>query len=331
MDRDKRWERVERAYGAIVDRKGTTTDDFLVSLAAAYAKGQSDETLEPLINPQVPAVKSGDVIICTNYRADRARELMQVLTDPTFTGFQRSILPELFFVSFTSYGQEASPNVKVAFFAEPLQNYLAEEVSRTERYQLHVAETEKYAHVTYFLNAGRETPLAGEERVLVPSPKVTSYDQAPVMSAERTTAEFVERFVPPMDFGVINYANPDMVGHTGNASATIKAIEAVDRLLGSFVPKLLKENVSIVITADHGNCEQMIHPETGEIDKEHTINPVPFFLLRPGTVEARKATFRSLADTQPTGVLADVAPTMLSLVGIPVPAEMTGQSLVEVI
>ena len=332
MDRDKRWDRIEKAFGAFVDRKGAPMNDPLASLKAAYAAGQSDETLEPLVNASVPGIQDGDVVICTNYRADRARQMMQALTEPNFTAFTRSSpLSTLEFVSFTSYGEEASNRVKVAFFAEPLPNYLADEVAQARKYQLHVAETEKYAHVTYFLNAGKETPLQGEERVLIPSPKVASYDTKPEMSAPTVLSEFSKRFINPYSFGVVNFANPDMVGHTGNAAATIQALETIDGCLKALIPALMKENVSVILTSDHGNCEQMIHPKTGEIDKEHTVNPVPFVLMRPGGTEQRAATPEMLAAGQPVGVLADVAPTILDLMGIPVPAEMTGQSLVNAI
>ena len=332
MDRDKRWDRIEKAFEAMVDRKGVTMTDPLKAIEEAYKDKQSDENLEPLIDPNVPGIQDGDLVICTNFRADRARQMMEALTDPKFSAFKRSSnLTKLEFVSFTSYGEEATSRVKVAFFAEPMPNYLADEIAQAKRYQLHVAETEKYAHVTYFLNAGKETALRGEERVLVPSPKVATYDETPEMSAKTVANEFMKRFTEKFSFGVVNFANPDMVGHTGNAKATIEAIEAVDGYLEKMVTTLLKDNVSVIVTADHGNCEQMIHPKTGEIDKEHTVNPVPFILARPTAGEARDTSLETLATQQPVGVLADVAPTVLDMLGIPIPAEMTGQSLANAI
>ena len=332
MDRDNRWDRIQKAFEAIVDRKGTETADMVAGVTAAYNAGQSDESLEPLVNPEAAGIKDGDVVIMTNYRADRARQLMQALTDPTFTGFKRSTsLEKLEFISFTNYGQEATNRVKVAFFAEPLSNYLAQIISKAKLPQLHAAETEKYAHVTYFLNAGQEAANAGEDRILVPSPKVASYDTVPIMSAKTVQEEFSKRFTDKYSFGVVNFANPDMVGHTGDLKATITAIEALDGLLKTLINGLLEKGVHVLITADHGNAEQMIHPKTGDVDKEHTVNPVPFILASPDHAAQAPQTFQDLASTDAVGVLADVAPTILELLGLEPSAEMTGQSLVNAI
>ncbi len=328
LDRDNRWERVRRAFEAFVDRRGTPFTDPEVALKAAYAAGQADETLEPLVNQSVAGIADRDLVIMTNYRVDRARQLAQALSDPAFSRFRRSsALKELEFVSFVSYGGRPSPRTHVAYFAEPVRNFLADELAQAKRHQLHVAETEKYAHVTYFLNAGQEAPCAGEERVLVPSPKVANYDSRPDMSAPVVAKQFARRFSPPFDLGVVNFANPDMVGHTGNLTATVQALETIDGLLKPLVTDLLDKGVAVLLTADHGNCEQMVHPNTGEIDKEHTVNPVPFILARAGGERASDADLRSLAGRAPVGVLADVAPTALELLGLPVPTDMTGQSL----
>lgn len=332
MDRDNRWERIERAFAAFVDRRGTPFTDPAAAITAAYAAGQSDETLEPQVNSAVAGIADGDLVVMTNYRPDRARQLALALTDPTFTQFKRSsALPALEFVSFVSYGSKPSPRVQVAFFAEPIPNYLADELAQATCYQLHVAETEKYAHVTYFLNAGQETPLPGEERILVPSPKVASYDAQPGMSAALVAREFAQRFVPSFGFGVVNFANPDMVGHTGNLAATIAALETLDGLLKSLIEKLLADGVNVLLTADHGNCEQMIHPKTGEIDKEHTVNPVPLIVMQPQRGQSKPGSLTQLSATQAVGVLADVAPTVLELLGLPTPPDMTGQSLLHAI
>jgi len=332
MDRDNNWDRIELAFAAIVDRKGTSFTDPAEALKAAYAAGKSDESLEPLVNPAVPGIAEQDLIVMTNFRPDRARQLAMALTDPTFSAFKRSSsLINTEFVSFVSYGQEATSRVHVAFFAEPMANYLASELADAQIYQLHVAETEKYAHVTYFLNTGQETPLAGEERILVPSPKVVSYDQRPEMSAQLVASEFQTRFVKPFRFGVVNFANPDMVGHTGNFAATTQAIETLDSILKTLITHLQADNTTIIITADHGNCEQMIHPKTGEIDKEHTVNPVPLILIQPGGERPTTGGLHALVAAQPVGVLADIAPTILEILGLPTPSEMTGQSLLHAI
>jgi 2,3-bisphosphoglycerate-independent phosphoglycerate mutase len=328
MDRDRHWDRTERAYRALVDRAGEPIGAFETVMARAYAAKQSDETLEPRLDPAIPGIKTGDVVICANYRPDRARQLMQALTDPEFAGFKRPAVPSVSFVSFTNYGQEASSRVRVAFFAEPVPHALAAEVATHDRGQLHVAETEKYAHVTYFLNAGREEPFPGEERSLVPSPRVGAFDEKPAMSAETVARTFLAKFTPAVSFGVLNFANPDMVGHTGNLRATVRALETIDQLIGSLVSRLTADGVPVVITADHGNAEQLIHPITGEIDKEHTVNPVPLILVRPGAAVPRAMSLATLAAADPVGVLADVAPTMLELLELPVPGAMTGQSLV---
>jgi len=332
MDRDKRWDRIQKAFDAFVGGKGTETTDMLASIQAAYKAKQSDETLEPLVDPKAARIADGDVVVMTNYRADRARQLMEALTDPEFAGFKRSsTLAKLQFVSFTSYGQEATSRVKVAFFAEPLTSYLAQLISAAGLAQLHAAETEKYAHVTYFLNAGQENANPHEDRILVPSPKVASYDTVPKMSADTVQKEFIKHFTDKYAFGVVNFANPDMVGHTGNLKATISAVETIDACLKTMVTKLLADKVNVIITADHGNCEQMIHPQTGEIDKEHTTNPVPFILIQPDHPTQTPGSFETLNATDPVGVLADVAPSVLELLGIAAPAAMTGQSLIHAI
>lgn len=339
MDRDKRWDRTEKAYQAIVRGIGRTAPDAAAAVAAAETANETDEFITPTVilgaagRPRA-AVAASDAVIFTNYRPDRARQLAAALTMKEFTSFTRPAGPVSTFVSFSSYGQEASPGVDVAFFAPTATKQLSRLIAEANLSQFHVAETEKYAHVTYFFNGGIEQPFALEERVLVPSPKVATYDLKPAMSASTVTAAVLKRLKQsPPALSVVNYANPDMVGHTGNLKKTIEAIETVDAQLVALSQAASALGAHLVVTADHGNAEQLIHPETHDIDKEHTTNPVPYFLIAPGltytpvTVTAEKIDQVQLAATPPIGVLADIAPTILDFLGLDKPPEMTGQSL----
>ena len=319
MDRDKRWERVKRCYDAIVNGEGNKSGSAVSAIEDSYQKEVFDEFVEPTLicngeNP-VATIKENDSVIFFNFRPDRAREITRTLVDNNFNEFETKNL-NLHFVCFTSY-DETMPNVKIAFKKEPLINTFGEIISKKGYTQLRIAETEKYAHVTFFFNGGEEKQNEGEDRILVPSPKVETYDMQPQMSAYEVTQKVVEAInKDKYDCIILNYANPDMVGHTGNLEATIKAIEAIDECVGKVVETILKKEGTILITADHGNAEQMIDYKTGEPHTAHTTNPVPLILV----TEDKNLKIKS-------GKLADLTPTILDLMNIEKPEEMTGKSL----
>jgi 2,3-bisphosphoglycerate-independent phosphoglycerate mutase len=325
MDRDKRWERTEQAYRLLTEGLAEfDCDDVQAGLAAAYARGENDEFVRPTkVQPtRVQAsmdcrVRDGDAIVFLNFRADRARQLTQAFTDPAFDGFPRVVTPKLAaFVALTSYG-EAFAALPVMFPPQSIEQPLGAYVAQLGLKQLRIAETEKYAHVTYFFNGGVETVSPGEDRILVPSPKVATYDLQPAMSA----VEVTDRLVEAIDSGkydliVVNYANGDMIGHTGHFDAAVEALETLDACLARVVGALERVGGEALITADHGNAEMMFDPATGQPHTAHTLNPVPLVYV------GRAA---RLAED---GALCDLAPTVLRLMGQPTPAEMTGQSLV---
>ncbi len=321
MDRDNRWERVEMAYNAMALGEGNSADSALEAIEKNYDQGINDEFVIPSVvcdrNGPVGTIRDGDGFIFFNFRSDRAREITRAFTDPAFTGFSPVFRPKFSsFVCMTEYDETFG--LPVAFAPEELKNILGEVLSKAGLHQLRIAETEKYAHVTFFFNGGNETPFPGEERVLVPSPKeVATYDLKPEMSVYQVTAELVGRLDEKrFDFIVLNFANPDMVGHTGFLDAAVKAIGAVDQCVGVVVDKVLSQGGSLLITADHGNAESMVD-ENGNPQTAHTCNPVPLVLVGDA---GKGLHLRS-------GVLADIAPTVLEILGIPKPAEMTGSSL----
>jgi len=322
MDRDQRWDRVRKAWDAIVDARAEhTAPTATAALEAAYARGESDEFVAATVigdaRGEAATVADGDVVVFMNFRADRARELTRAFTDPAFDGFPRPRLPRLGrFVCLTSYGDDYAL-LPVAFGPQSIRNSFGEYLAARGLTQLRIAETEKYAHVTYFFNGGVETPWPGEDRVLVPSPKVATYDLKPEMSAFEVTDRLVEAIGSGRyDAIVCNYANGDMVGHTGNFAAAVRAVEALDLCVGRVVDATRAAGGEVLITADHGNAEMMHDPATGQAHTAHTLNVVPFaYVGRP----ARLA---------PGGALADVAPTLLALMGLPQPPEMTGRPLV---
>lgn len=318
MDRDNRWERVQRAYELLVHAKGAHFDTAEAAVAASYAADFSDEFLNPAVIGDYAGMADGDAILCTNFRADRAREILDALLLPTFSGFDRG-RPIAFSAAagMASYSTDLDTVMATLFPRETLDMGLGETVAAAGRTQLRMAETEKYPHVTYFFSGGRETPYPGEERILVPSPKVATYDLQPEMSAPELTDKAVAAIESgAFDLIVLNFANPDMVGHTGSLRAAIKAVETVDTALGRIADAILSMDGALLVTADHGNCEMMRDPETGGAHTAHTTFPVPVMLVgRPGF---------ALKD----GRLADVAPTLLTLMGVPQPAQMTGESLV---
>jgi 2,3-bisphosphoglycerate-independent phosphoglycerate mutase len=317
MDRDKRWDRVEKAYFAIAEAEAPRWESAAAALAAAHAAGSGDEFVQPAVIGDYAGVKLGDGLLCFNFRADRVREILAALLDPGFAGFARPrTLSFAAAVGMTEYSAELAPLLSTLFPAVPLKNLLGEVVAAAGRKQLRMAETEKYAHVTYFLNGGREEPFPGEDRILVPSPKVATYDLKPEMSAPELTEEAVAAIESgKYDLIVLNFANPDMVGHTGQTVAAIRAVETVDQGLGQIAAAISHQKGALLITADHGNCELMRDPATGGPHTAHTTNPVPVILV---------GAKGGLSD----GRLSDVAPTLLELMGLPQPAEMTGRSLI---
>lgn len=322
MDRDRRWERVEKAFRAIVYGEGEKASSALEAVERSYKNGVTDEFVIPTVivdgeGRPLGTVKPGDVIIFYNFRADRAREITRSFTDREFDGFRRERYPDVLFVCMTQY--DVTIDAPVAFPPQSLKNTLGEVLAARGLKQLRIAETEKYAHVTFFFNGGVEKPQPGEDRILIPSPKVTTYDLKPEMSAYEVTDKVVDEIQKnKYDVIILNYANPDMVGHTGVLDAAIRAIEVVDECLGRVVSAVHKQKGVVIVTADHGNAEQMIEEESEEPHTAHTTNKVPFILAG----ERFKG-----CHLKEGGALEDIAPTMLEILGIPKPAEMTGQSL----
>jgi 2,3-bisphosphoglycerate-independent phosphoglycerate mutase len=321
MDRDKRWDRVEAAYDAIVDGDAPyRADSAEAALAAAYARGETDEFVKPTVvvaGGKPSRMEDGDVVVFMNFRADRARQLTRALTDPAFDGFARKRVPKLAdYTCLTRYGDEFAA-LPVAFAPQTVRHGFGEVIAERGLKQLRIAETEKYAHVTYFFNGGVEDVYPGEDRILVPSPKVATYDLKPEMSAVEVTDKLVAAIAGgKYDAIVCNYANGDMVGHTGKLDASIKAVETLDACIGRVVDAARAAGGEVLITADHGNVEMLDDPVTGQPHTAHTLNLVPLVYV------GRRATLA------PRGALEDIAPTMLALMGIPKPGEMTGHSLV---
>lgn len=322
MDRDHRWPRIQSAYDLITLGKGEfASADAIGGLQAAYDRGETDEFVKAtaIVPPGLAPVRinDGDVVIFMNYRSDRARQITRPFIERKFDAFVRQSTPRLgAFISLTEYS--ADFDVSVAFPPDRLQKVFGSLIADMGMCQLRIAETEKYAHVTFFFNGGRETPFHGEDRILVNSPNVATYDLQPEMSAVEVTDKLVEALeTNKYDVIICNYANPDMVGHTGNFDATVKAIEALDACVGRVVDAALKQGAELLITADHGNAEQMRSRESGQPHTAHTMNPVPLIYIgRPATL------------AQSGGALSDVAPTMLALMGLKKPSEMGGRSLV---
>ncbi|MGC8475197.1 MAG: 2,3-bisphosphoglycerate-independent phosphoglycerate mutase [Acetobacteraceae bacterium] len=318
MDRDHRWDRVAAAFAAMQDAQAPRFASPEAAIAAAYAAGKFDEFVPPAVIGDYAGMRDGDGILCFNFRADRVREILAALLDPDFDAFPRRRVRFAAAAGMTQYSTALDRFLTTLFPPEPLTNILGEVVAAAGRTQLRAAETEKYPHVTYFLNGGRETPFPGEDRILVPSPKVATYDLQPEMSAPELTDKVVAAIASgKYDLIVLNYANPDMVGHTGSLPAAIRAVEAVDAGLGRIAAAVAAQGGALLVTADHGNCELMRDPLTGGPHTAHTTNKVPLLLMAPDTQG------RHLTD----GRLADLAPTLLALMGLAQPAEMTGRSL----
>jgi 2,3-bisphosphoglycerate-independent phosphoglycerate mutase len=335
MDRDNRWDRIEKAYNAMVLGQGEQAADALEAIKASYAKEVYDEEFVPTVimenGAPVGTVQANDAVILFNFRPDRAREITKAFVLPDFENFSRQKVENLFPVTMTEY--EGGLPVTVAYPPERIENCLAKVLSDAGLTQLHIAETEKYAHVTFFLNGTLEDPFPGEERVIIPSPRVPSYDQQPEMSAPKIADRVVKEIqAETFDFIVLNLANADMVAHTGNLEASIKAMEAVDTAFGRIVDATLAKNGVVFMTADHGNGEELVNLRTGDIDKEHATNPVPFLIIGNAyngqSGVAGPVPDGDLSLMTPVGMLADVAPTILSVLGIPQPPDMTGQPLI---
>ena len=322
MDRDNRWDRVEKAYKVLTTGEGETAESAVAAMEASYAKDVTDEFFVPTAITEngkpIATIKDNDTVIFFNFRPDRAREITRSLCDPDFDGFAREQVPQdLKYICFTEY-DPTIPNKEVAFKPQRLDNTLGEYISSLGLKQLRTAETEKYAHVTFFFNGGVEEPNPNEDRWLVPSPKVETYDMKPEMSAVEVTDGLIKALESKeYDLIIVNYANPDMVGHTGILEAAEKAVETVDTCIGRVMDTLLKVNAQMFICADHGNSDQMVDYETGEAFTAHTTNPVPFILVN----------YTDGIGLKDGGKLADIAPTLLEMMGLPKPAEMTGESL----
>lgn len=336
MDRDNRWDRVQQAYEAIaLGKSAKQFSSAEEAINASYAASVYDEEFVPSVivkkGKPVATVNAGDACIYFNFRPDRARELTKAFVLPHFDKFPRTQIPDLAFVTMTEFEKELP--VQVAYPPQIVQACLAQAISDAGLRQLHIAETEKYAHVTFFLNGMKEEEFPGEERVIIPSPPVSTYDKAPEMStaqiADRVVTEIIKK---TYDFIVMNFANPDMVGHTGNEPATITACESVDAAIGKIVDAALGVNGVVLITADHGNAEEVKNLTTGAIDKEHSTNPVPFIIIGKA-FEGLKAPTGDvvggdLSMTPPVGMLADVGPTILKIMEVPIPDQMTGRPLI---
>ncbi|CAI3926394.1 AlkP superfamily (GpmI) (PDB:1EJJ) [Commensalibacter communis] len=318
MDRDKRWDRVQKAYDALISGEGPHKGGALSAITDSYDEKITDEFILPTVISDYQGMQDGDGILSFNFRADRIRQLMNAFLFPDFDGFTRSKIVKFSKVlGMTQYSDVLTNYMGVLFPPESIDNVLGEVVSKAGLKQLRSAETEKYPHVTYFLNGGREEPFPGEDRILVNSPKVATYDLQPEMSAPELTSKIVEAInSQKYDLIVVNFANPDMVGHTGMLDAAIKAVEAIDQALGEVVKAIKQQSGALIITADHGNCEIMVDPVTGEPHTQHTLDKVPVILAGVSGVKLHD------------GRLADLAPTLLHLMNLPQPKEMTGKTLI---
>lgn len=323
MDRDNRWERVELAYNAMVKGEGNKSECILDAIEKSYADDINDEFIVPTViekdGKPVATIEENDSVIFFNFRPDRARQITKAIAVKDFDGFSREFF-NTYFVCLTEYDAAINDDVNVAYKPETLVNTLGEYLAKNGKLQLRAAETEKYAHVTFFFNGGVEEPNEGEDRLLIPSPKVATYDLQPEMSANELLANVEEKLnEDKYDFIVVNFANPDMVGHTGSMDAAVKAVETVDKCVGELADKIIAKGGSLIITADHGNAELMTDPETGKTVTAHSTNPVPFIVAGEEFKGAK------LLDD---GRLSDIAPTVLDMMGMEQPKEMTGHSLI---
>jgi len=331
MDRNNNWDRTEKAYRMLTNGEGEQIEDPATYLNKSYDKDVTDEYIAPAVVTEegkpVALIQDNDSVIFFNFREDRARQLTKAFVIPEFNKIKRDKFLKLKFITMTEYEKDLP--VGVVFPPEKTRNGLGEVLSVHGKKQLRIAETEKYAHVTYFFNGGREEPWQGEDRILIPSPSVAKYDLEPEMSSAKITQKTLEQIeTNKYDFILINYANADMVGHTGNIEAAIKAVTSIDKSLSILIPGILKKDGYLFITADHGNVEEMVDPYTGQIITEHSINPVPFWMITKDN--HREKTEAEIAESQKNirGLLSDIAPTILDVMGIEKPEEMNGESLI---
>lgn len=333
MDRNNNWDRIEKAYKMLTEGKGIQSEDPVQCMQESYAKEITDEYIEPSVivenGKPVATIQDGDSIIFFNFREDRARQLTKAFVSPGFDGFKRSLL-KLDFVTMVEYEKDLP--VKIAFPPIILSGGLGEVLSKNKKRQLRIAETEKYAHVTYFFNGGKEEPWPGEDRILVPSPAVSKFDESPEMSAFAITDKLLESLEKNIyDFILLNFANADMVGHTGNEAACIVAVQTVDKCLSKIIPEVLKKNGCLLITADHGNVEGIRNYHTGETDTEHSTNPVPLWFLTSDNHRGKKSEEIARQQSEVGGLLSDIAPTVLELFEIEKPEDMNGESLLSML
>ena len=319
MDRDNRWERIEKAYRAIIDVTSKKTKSFVKSIENSYVKHITDEFFLPINSLSYKGVKNGDGFFITNYRADRVRELITAIFDRSFDEFERKKVPVFFSpMSMVEYSKRIKKNISPLIESYKVKNSLGEIISKNKLKQLRIAETEKYAHVTYFFNGGLEDCFEGEDRVLIPSPRVETYDKKPEMSASEVTKELIKRInKKKYTLIVTNFANTDMVGHTGNMKATIKAVEILDKCLNDIYKVCIKNKYTLIVTSDHGNADYMFDKNRGMPCTTHSLNPVPFIICNASEY------------TTKTGKLSDIAPTILRVLEIPLPVEMNGRSLIK--
>ena len=334
MDRNNNWDRVEKAYKMMTEGKGEQIENPIKYMQDSYVKGITDEYLEPGVVTEngapVAIIKDNDSVLFFNFREDRARELTTAFTVPGFEKFPREKTLKLEFATMTEY--EKNLPVEVLFPHEEIRNGLGEILSQNKKRQLRISETEKYAHVTYFFNGGEEEPWSDEDRILIPSPSVSKFDESPEMSAAPITEKVLEAVEKnKYDFILINYANADMVGHTGNEKACIEAVKSIDKVLSLLIPAVLKMGGCFLITADHGNIEEIKNPNTGQIDTEHSTNPVPLWFLTPDNHRSKTPEEVRQDENEVGGLLSDIAPTILDLMEIKKPAEMGGESLVNIL
>lgn len=330
MDRNNNWDRVEKAYTMLTKGAGERTDDPLLHLEQCYAKNQTDEFIEPTVieknGKPVGLIEDGDAVVFFNFREDRAREITKAFVMPEFDGFTREKKLDTYFVTMTEY--EKGLPVHIAFPPEEVTDSLGEVLSKAGMRQLRIAETEKYAHVTYFFNGGNEEAFPNEDRILIPSPNVAHFDEQPEMSAPEVTDTVIKKIQENIyDFILVNYANPDMVGHTGNEEASIQAVQATDKSLSRLIPAILSAGGGAFITADHGNVEEVLNLQTGERDTEHSTNPIPLWYITPTNHREKTSEEMVREQNEVHGLLSDVAPTILAVFGLPQPEKMNGSSL----
>lgn len=334
MDRNNNWERIEKTYATLTEGQGATATSAAQYLESCYAKGVTDEFIDPCVITEkdrpIATIQDNDSVVFFNFREDRAREMTKAFTLPGFDKFARPKQLAIEFVTMTEYEKDLP--VHIAFPPEEIFNSLGETLSLNNKKQARLAETEKYAHVTYFFNGGREQAFADEDRFLIPSQTVPHFDEVPEMSAPQITEKATELIESgTYDFILINYANPDMVGHTGNEKASIEAVEATDKSLSLLIPIIMKAGGALLITSDHGNVEEMKNLGTGEMDTEHSTNPVPLWFITADNHREKTADAMVREENQVEGLLSDVAPTVLEIMGIPKPTEMHGESLMSLL